>query len=231
MPGKLVGWFAKHIMGNRNKGDVNGALGEILEIEGGGGAGDGFGDLAWAGGWLALTVALGVTLAVALARRAHDKKPKSYRIKDLIIYPIKSCKGIRLESSPVAKTGLQSDRLFMLADSETGKFVSQRKYPRMCLIGTSMENIAGTTAVQITVSAPGMTSKSFPLAAPAPSVGHKRTNLDVWGEKCVGFDLGDEFAQWFSTVLGLKKDMFKGWPVRFVRISEDPADRRPTDPT
>ncbi len=64
-------------------------------------------------------------------------KPKTVTISEIWIYPIKSCKGIKVQSSLVVKTGFRYDRVFMLVDMK-GMFLSQRKYPRMALIETKI---------------------------------------------------------------------------------------------
>lgn len=86
---------------------------------------EGVQDAMWAVGWAVLLGALGLLLFRFLKPSAL---PRTVRIKELIVYPIKSCKGIRLDSVKLAKTGLLHDRLFMLANASDGKFVSQRKY-------------------------------------------------------------------------------------------------------
>ncbi|KAK6957797.1 hypothetical protein Daesc_000586 [Daldinia eschscholtzii] len=70
------------------------------------------------------------------------------KVHSLVIYPVKSCKGIELKRSKVFPTGLQFDRIFMFAqlkspfpvavdstDEEKSKhkweFVTQRQFPRL----------------------------------------------------------------------------------------------------
>ena len=54
------------------------------------------------------------------------------------IYPIKSLAGISLTESVVGSRGLRYDRRWMLVTPE-GKFLTQREYPAMALIGTAIE--------------------------------------------------------------------------------------------
>ena len=77
------------------------------------------------------------------------------KIKSLWIYPVKSCKGIELESGSVLRTGMEHDRLFCFAqlkspfpvsldtpDMEKSKhqwqFISQRTFSSMALIKTEL---------------------------------------------------------------------------------------------
>jgi uncharacterized protein YcbX len=57
----------------------------------------------------------------------YHKKYAIFRIKvsAIYIYPIKSCRGIKLENSVTSKNGFKYDRLFMVVDRNL-KFVSQR---------------------------------------------------------------------------------------------------------
>ncbi len=59
------------------------------------------------------------------------KRTKQITVSEIWIYPIKSCKGIKLQSSKVVKTGFKYDRQFMLIDDRSA-FVSQRKYGNFC---------------------------------------------------------------------------------------------------
>ncbi|RYH20108.1 MOSC domain-containing protein [archaeon] len=79
-------------------------------------------------------VAFGLSIALTHVFLQSDmffhRKPL---IKGLFIYPIKSCKGIRVSSALITRRGLQYDRAFMLVASD-GTFITQRKYAKMALI-------------------------------------------------------------------------------------------------
>jgi hypothetical protein len=77
------------------------------------------------------TVLMVVGAALILSSVIAAKKIKQISISEIWIYPIKSCKGIKLKSSIVVKTGFKYDRQFMLID-ERRAFVSQRKYGNFC---------------------------------------------------------------------------------------------------
>ena len=67
----------------------------------------------------------------------------SATLTDLHIYPIKSCRGITLDSAALAPTGLVDDRHWMLV-RPNGRFITQREYPRMALISTQVSDDALT---------------------------------------------------------------------------------------
>lgn len=114
-------------------------------------------------------------------------------VSDILVYPIKGCRGISLEASEFDPKGLLWDRTFMLVN-HVGMFLSQRNFPRMALIETSFEED------QLVVTAPGMSPFSFRLVTEErdgpPLV------VRVHKDLCRGVDIGDEAAEWFSRFLG-----------------------------
>jgi uncharacterized protein YcbX len=99
------------------------------------------------------------------------------RIKSLFVYPIKSCRGIELNSTPFTRTGFQHDRQFVFALGPAPyTFLTQRSHPKMALIKTS---ISGD---QLTVSWPGL-AKFFSYKYARSASGHydwfNRTTFSV----------------------------------------------------
>ena len=142
-------------------------------------------------------------------------------IRELYIYPVKGCKGIRLQEAELAQTGIRYDRHWMVVDPH-GKFVSQREYPRMALIGTAFEGD------HLVLSAPNQSSVQSSLRLPLKTgekadgrAGGRAIVVTVWDDRCSGFDQGPAAAQWFSNFLGAT--------MRLVRF--DPNISRRSDPT
>lgn len=77
----------------------------------------------------------------------------------------------------------------MVADLNE-KFVSQRRYPSMALIKTSI------TDSEIELDAPGMPILKLPV-----SLHGQRMKYEVWGHTLFGIDCGDEAAKWISSYL------------------------------
>jgi hypothetical protein len=77
-------------------------------------------------------------------------------IAALNVYPVKSCRGIALESSPVGERGLAFDREWMIVDDD-GRFVTQRDLPRLALIEPSL------TGEALELSAPWSGRLAVPL--------------------------------------------------------------------
>jgi uncharacterized protein YcbX len=124
------------------------------------------------------------------------------------VYPIKSCRGISVESAGLTETGLRDDRRWMLVD-EGGKFMSQRAHPRMALISPRL------TPNRLLVTAPGMPE----LEVPTEGEPEDRIGVEVWGDAQQGVPAGTEADRWFGRFLGVS--------CRLVRKPDD--DVRPVD--
>ena len=124
------------------------------------------------------------------------------------IYPIKSCGGVSMQSADLVATGLRDDRRLMLVDG-AGGFMSQRGHPRMALISPRL--IGG----RLVVRAPGMPD----LEVPAQGQTTNPVDVEIWGDRQRGEDLGGEAARWFGEFLGVT--------CRLVRKPD--SDVRPVD--
>ena len=114
-------------------------------------------------------------------------------ISEINIYPIKSLKGISLESSLVEARGLRYDRRWMLIDANGG-FLTQREVPKMATVGVEIR------ADGLLISASGITATVVPFE---PKTGDQMT-VTVWGTDSGAIGYGGGVNQWFSQVLGLE---------------------------
>ncbi|HMN43385.1 MAG TPA: MOSC N-terminal beta barrel domain-containing protein [Povalibacter sp.] len=126
-------------------------------------------------------------------------------ITALNIYPVKSCKGIPLQRSRVALTGLEYDRQWLIV-RPNGRFVTQREEPRLALIETALADGA------LTLTSAQAGTLRIPVDASGASV-----DVTCWQDRCAAFDMGEDASQWLATHLGA--------PHRLVRF--DPAHKRP----
>ena len=128
-------------------------------------------------------------------------------VRQIFVYPIKSCAGVDLASSPLIETGLEFDRAWMVVDAH-GQFVSQRALPRMAMIQPSLKS------QELVLRAPGMLALHVAL-----DTVEKATRVQVWDDTVAAYDMGDLAAQWFTD--------FLGQPLRLVRF--DPEQKRLSD--
>ena len=124
------------------------------------------------------------------------------KISRLFVYPLKSARGIALDSMTLNERGPEYDRQWMVV-KESGKFQTQRQLPEMCLIETGLNN------GQLELNAPGM-----PLLTVNSGPGEV-IEVEVWGDRVSARDCGDEAATWLSHYLG-----------RNLRLVEMPAEAR-----
>ncbi|HEX9706655.1 MAG TPA: MOSC N-terminal beta barrel domain-containing protein [Steroidobacteraceae bacterium] len=130
------------------------------------------------------------------------------RIASLHIYPVKSCRGIDVDSTLMTPTGPEWDRRWMIVTA-TDQFITQRSHPKLATIAVAVGD------GKLRLSAEGQA----PLVLDVDHAGESR-RVTIWNDECRGVDAGDEAAAWFS---GLLDDRF-----RLVRI--DPALPRLANP-
>src|SRR2546423_14962959 len=94
-------------------------------------------------------------------------------ISEIKIYPIKSLKGISLDSANVEERGLQYDRRWMLTDMQ-GRFLTQREFPKMATIRVELADD------EIIVSTKQLGEMAFPMEAGTGDV----RNVTIWQSVC-----------------------------------------------
>ena len=111
-------------------------------------------------------------------------------ISQINIYPVKSLKGIDLESSVVEKRGLRFDRRWMLTD-RNGLFFTQRELPHMATIRITVKEEG------LTANAPGAEE----LQIPAHPEVKLRQHVTVWQSEVEAHVYDRHVNEWFSEVL------------------------------
>ena len=125
----------------------------------------------------------------------HEEGPEVH-LSGLYVYPIKSAGGIYLETWEVDERGLRHDRRWMLVD-EADRFMSQRRYARMALIGVRIE------PDHLVVEAPEMP----PLDVPFQPPDDKPRLARVWSDLVEVVRVGDKADRWFGDFLGVRCDL------------------------
>ncbi|WP_192346534.1 MOSC domain-containing protein [Algoriphagus sp. Y33] len=120
--------------------------------------------------------------------------PESLLIQDIYVYPIKSLAGIRLSEAKVEERGFELDRRWMLVD-ETGKFISQRKFPLMAAIKVEIGDDSLTVY--------HLSNPSKLIRIPFDAAGEEISSVEVWDDKMAARLVAKEFDDWFSDVLGM----------------------------
>jgi uncharacterized protein YcbX len=130
-------------------------------------------------------------------------------VSELYVYPIKSLRGIALQSAQLEPRGIQHDRRWMLIDDD-GVFISQREAHRMALIDVAI------TPKGLQVTAPDHGSITIPFM---PEGGELSTR--IWNDSVDAVLASRAANEWFSQFLGMS--------CRLVYMPE--STERIVDPT
>ncbi|GJN34634.1 hypothetical protein PR202_gb23316 [Eleusine coracana subsp. coracana] len=143
-------------------------------------------------------------------------------VKSILIYPIKSCRGIAVPQAPITTTGFRWDRQWVVVNSK-GRAYTQRVEPKLALVEVEMppeaftEDWQPTADAHMVIRAPGMDPLKIPLSVERSTI----DDVSVWEWSGSAYDEGAEAAEWFSTYFGK--------PSRLVHFKEA-SEIRPTDP-
>ncbi len=121
-------------------------------------------------------------------------------LSHLFIYPIKSLGGISLQQGFINNRGLEHDREWMLIDRE-GTFISQRKYPQLALLQTSI------TASILTVHHKHNPNQSISFSITEHL--DLPIAVNIWDDYCTGLEVNAEVSKWFSTYLQMDAKLVK----------------------
>jgi uncharacterized protein YcbX len=110
-------------------------------------------------------------------------------VSEIMIFPVKSLRGIALDETFVEPRGLRFDRRWLVVDAND-RFVTQRTRPRMALIAVKGQD-GGLALVS-----PSMP----PLHVPAVATGIER-RVTIWRDAVLTRDVGDAAAVWLSAAL------------------------------
>jgi len=174
------------------------------------------------------TVIAGLVVAVAVAaaanfilasRKSRATSPlSSDDIVDLRIYPIKSCRGIKVQSAKLLKTGLDLDRNWMFISAEKREFLTIRNNSQMTLIRTEIDFEKDTLVVTIEGD------KEWKLSVPAhPTAEWLDANTTlrsgvIWGQETDGWEYNAALTQAVSDFLGVDtRLLYKGPSPRILR--------------
>ena len=111
-------------------------------------------------------------------------------VSQLVVYPVKGCRGVPLASVAPDARGLSGDRRWMVVDA-SGRFLSQRTDPRLALVRVR-PGPDGTV-----LEAPGLP----PLSVAGRAEGPLRA-VEVWDERGQARDGGALAREWLSRHLG-----------------------------
>jgi uncharacterized protein YcbX len=138
-------------------------------------------------------------------------------LTQLLLYPIKSCAGMAVQSATLLESGLMADgvhdREWMLV-TEGGQFLTQREFPRMALI-TPRPDAGRPDPDTLRVRAPSLPDLLLPLAWDEEA---EIRRVRIWDDLVDAADCGNKAAAWFSDAIGSRCRL-----VRFRRETVRPT--------
>ncbi|CDY29103.1 hypothetical protein HID58_086266 [Brassica napus] len=141
---------------------------------------------------------------------------QALKIQSLIIFPIKSCRGISVPQATVTQTGFEWDRYWLVVNHK-GRACTQNVEPKLALVEAELpkeaffEDWEPTKNSFFVVRAPGMSLLKIPLTTPS----WVAEGVSMWEWSGSAFDEGEEAAKWFSDYLGKQSRL-----VRFNKETE-----------
>uniref|UniRef100_A0A8D0E003 Mitochondrial amidoxime reducing component 2 n=1 Tax=Salvator merianae TaxID=96440 RepID=A0A8D0E003_SALMN len=181
--------------------------------------------------WASATLALLAGLTVWHWRRRRRTRRDRLRLRqvgtvsELYIYPVKSCRGLAVQSAEMTEMGLRCGDLrdrFWLVVKGDGHMVTARQEPRLVLISVASENGC------LVLSAPEMKDHRVPVKLPRTN---QLRNCRVFGDDIQGRDCGEEVAKWLTAFLKSEPYHLVHFETNMVpRYSKDKMERfRSTD--
>lgn len=138
-------------------------------------------------------------------------EPKA-TISSIMVYPIKSCRGISVSQAPITPTGLRWDRQWLVVNSK-GRAYTQRVEPKLALVEVELpsdafdEDWKPTNNSYLVLKAPEMEILKVPLS----NTCEVTDGISVWEWSGSALDEGAEASEWFTKYLGK--------PSRLVRFN------------
>jgi hypothetical protein len=161
--------------------------------------------------------------ALPVSKPGAPPIPPPTEIVSMRIYPIKSCRGIEVDSTRLRKTGLTLDRNWMFISKADRKFMTIRGDSSMTLIDTAIVEDEKTKEQMLEVSIHGTDSRVLVPAFPSKEWLEKNTTLgtvEIWEQETDGYVYGDEINKPFCTFFDKEVALvYKGPTKRLVAVN------------
>lgn len=115
------------------------------------------------------------------------------QLSELYRFPLKSAAGERLPSLQLDDLGVVGDRRWMLVDADSGRFLTQRNFPRMTQLQARCSAAGG-----LSLSAPAMPELYIELPEPDSDL----RGVSIWRDSLQAPDAGAAAAAWVSDFMG-----------------------------
>lgn len=167
-----------------------------------------------------VTVSLGLLaiLVLVLIWQKDIVLPKLFtrrtlsEIVELRVYPIKSCRGFKVDSTTVTRKGLDLDRRWMFVDENKHEFLTIRQKSQMTLINTKLDGD------ELVISVSG-TGESIRIPARPDQEwldgNTKLTSVTIWGSETDAYEYPEKINETFTKFFEEKVSLvYKGPTAR-----------------
>ncbi|XP_011095699.1 molybdenum cofactor sulfurase isoform X2 [Sesamum indicum] len=125
-----------------------------------------------------------------------ERVTRTYFLKSITVYPIKSCAGFTVESWPLCSTGLLHDREWLLK-SLSGEILTQKKVPEMGFITTLVDLKLGRLIVESL-----RCKEKLQIELTSGQCIAEREVMEIYSQRYEVQGYGSEVDTWFSTAVG-----------------------------
>lgn len=131
-------------------------------------------------------------------------------IVELRIYPIKSCRGIKVDRTTLTRQGLDLDRRWMFVDDKKHEFITIRQKSQMTLIDTAISADGQVLTISIRDTDKSVNIPARPTAEWLQA-NTKLQQVGIWRQQTDGYEYGEDINSVFTDFFGEKVSLiYKG---------------------
>ncbi|RIA96948.1 hypothetical protein C1645_871773 [Glomus cerebriforme] len=124
-------------------------------------------------------------------------------ISELYIYPVKSCRGIKVNSWKINQYGFKYDRFWMLVDDQN-KSLTQREHSKLALISPIIQENDDDDNGGVLILTNPENDQELILPLLPNKENHSKLSVTICGEIIMAYDCGKESLKWISDYLGFE---------------------------
>lgn len=122
-------------------------------------------------------------------------------VSDLFYYPIKSFKGISVDSALVDDFGICNDRRFMLVNDE-GMFITQRTHPQLSQLSASLKQSPSNSILSLTIFSGDMGVLNFDIEE-FRRLSENQSKVVIWNDSVAAIVLKNKQTERLSEFLDI----------------------------
>ena len=131
------------------------------------------------------------------------------KVNEVFIYPIKSCRGIKVPRAKITARGLENDRIFAIVKGSSMEHISLRCTPKMATIVPEFSSDGSS----LTLTASDVDDLSISLAEPQSTL----LQMKVWDDCIDAREVSSDASKWVCDALGVPGLMLLRISDKFTR--------------